>query len=57
MRGCEVAWDIETADRIQGLVEEATGMPCPCKRGLPCLVVPREVVLPTPQVRAGEPAA
>jgi hypothetical protein len=40
MRGSETRWDDRTAARIQALVERATGMPCPCKRGLICPFLP-----------------
>jgi hypothetical protein len=31
--------DDETVMRVQRLVEESTGLPCPCKRGKPCPLV------------------
>lgn len=40
MRGCEVVWDVETADRVEELVEESTGEPCPCRQGKTCPFVP-----------------
>ena len=44
MRVCEVMWDIETADRVQKLEEEA-GMPSPCRIGRACPFLPRDIAL------------
>ena len=51
--GCEVLFNREQAEAIQGLVEGATGALCPCKRGLTCPLLPEaKVVLPLPRIRA-----
>lgn len=45
VRGCEVIWDLATADKMQELIEGATGQPCPCKRGQRCMVIPDDLQL------------
>ena len=37
MRLCEALFaDVRDADRVQELVQEATGEPCPCSQGREC---------------------
>lgn len=36
MRGVEVVWGMQTADKVQRLMVEATGQPCPCDQGRRC---------------------
>ena len=48
MRMCEVIWNMEKADRVQKMVESASGLPCPCAQGLVCPLMPADVVLPPP---------
>ncbi len=46
MRGCEVLWDdIVQANRVQAIVEDATGQPCPCLQGRECPLLPGDVTL------------
>lgn len=33
---CEMVWTPERARKVTAQVEDVTGQPCPCKRGLPC---------------------
>lgn len=33
---CEVLFTPEHARIVQGIIEDATSLPCPCKRGLTC---------------------
>ena len=41
----------DDATRLQATIEEATGMPCPCKRGEPCPIFPARVdLVPKDQV-------
>jgi hypothetical protein len=51
MYGCEVMWGDEKAVAIRALVEESIGGPCPCRRGLACPVLPKDLVLPDPVPR------
>lgn len=48
MLGCEVAFDAARAKRLQELIEDATGHPCPCRPGLSCPLLPPEPVLKAP---------
>lgn len=48
MYGCEVMWGDDRAVKVQALVEESLGDLCPCKRGLVCPVLPRDMELPEP---------
>lgn len=50
--GCEVLFTREEAEAVQGLVEGATGKPCPCKQGVACPLLPAVPVLPAQRVRA-----
>lgn len=52
MRGCELLWDVETADRLQEMVEQATGRPCPCMEGLKCPIVSDPASLLQRQIEA-----
>lgn len=45
MRLCEVIWDVEKSDRIQAMVESASGQACPCVRGLECPLIPTGISL------------
>lgn len=45
MRGCEVIWDEQTADKVEAMVERATGGPCPCRVGNDCPLLPKDVQL------------
>ena len=45
MYGCEVLWDAEDAKRVQELMEQGTGKPCPCKRGKPCPILPKTLAV------------
>lgn len=45
MRGCEAVYDIETAGKVQAMIEKATGRPCPCIHGKVCPLIPGDVVL------------
>jgi hypothetical protein len=52
--GCEVAFTAAKAVRMQELIEDATGEPCPCKRGRECPILPSGLDLeggacPSPQ--------
>ena len=47
MYGCEVLWDAEDAERVQELMEQGTGKPCPCKRGKRCPILPRTLAIVT----------
>jgi hypothetical protein len=40
MRLCEMVWTPERAAMVSAQIESATGLPCPCKRGLACPFVP-----------------
>lgn len=42
-------WGDPKAQRVQSLVEDAHGGVCPCKRGAPCPLLPRDVELPQPR--------
>jgi hypothetical protein len=43
MRGCELIWDQETADRVQELVVESIGA-CPCLSHGRCPLLPADFV-------------
>jgi hypothetical protein len=43
VRACEAVFDMETSEKVQALIEEATGSPCPCIGGLPCPLVSERV--------------
>lgn len=45
MYGCEVLWDTEDAKRVQELMEQGTGKPCPCKRGKRCPILPKTLAV------------
>ena len=48
MYGCEVLWDAEKAQRVQELMEQGTGRPCPCKTGKRCPILPKTLaIVPT----------
>lgn len=49
--GCEVMWGDDKAGKIQRLIEESTGGPCPCKGGGRCPMLPVTVKLPMPRSR------
>jgi hypothetical protein len=34
--GCELVWTTDMGAQAQRMIEDATGLPCPCKRGLTC---------------------
>lgn len=36
MYACEMVWEPQEAADVIQQVEGATGLPCPCKRGVPC---------------------
>lgn len=38
MRGCEIAWDLKTADRAQALLRDDEGR-CPCEQGRICPIL------------------
>lgn len=38
MYQCERLFGIDEGLKIRGMVEAATGEPCPCKQGKPCLL-------------------
>lgn len=40
MRGCELLWDMETADEVQRMVERAMGEQCPCFKEERCPLLP-----------------
>ena len=40
-------WDAEDAERVQELMEQGTGKPCPCKRGKRCPILPRTLAIVT----------
>ena len=46
MYGCEIMWGDDDAAKVQALVEESTGGPCPCKTGLVCPLLPVDLMLP-----------
>ena len=51
MLGCELLFSAEKAEKVQALVEESTGRPCPCKAGEHCPLLPNDLrVLPIRQV-------
>ena len=41
MQVCEVIYGCERGAALTAFVEATTGQPCPCKRDLPCLLMPR----------------
>lgn len=41
MQVCEVIYGCERGAALAVFVEATTGQPCPCKRDLPCLLMPR----------------
>jgi len=43
--GCEVLWDAEDAKRVQELMEQGTGKPCPCKVGKRCPILPKTLAI------------
>lgn len=45
MRACEAVYDMRTSEKVQALIEEATGKPCPCTGGLPCPLLSMSVKL------------
>ncbi|NUP32912.1 MAG: hypothetical protein HOV66_07815 [Streptomycetaceae bacterium] len=47
-------WDAETANRVQAMVEEATGRACPCFEGNRCPLLP--VCLPDMVARQDDPS-
>ena len=55
-RGCEVLWDAERADRVQHLIEDALGGPCPCTVALVCPLLSSRI-LPRPVMRKDAAAA
>lgn len=44
MMGCELIWEPDEARKVKAMMEEATGQPCPCLRGLKCLLVSEETI-------------
>lgn len=53
MQTCEVIYGCERAAQVQAFLEGAMGEPCPCKRDLPCPLMP-----PSPEtLEAAEPPA
>ena len=38
-------WDAEDAKRVQELMEQGTGEPCPCKRGKRCPILPETLAI------------
>lgn len=49
MRGCEIVWGLETADRVQRLIRSAfEGETCPCDRDGVCPIL-GPVALPVPR--------
>jgi hypothetical protein len=42
MLECEVLFGVTRGREIQALIEKISGEPCPCKRGLGCLLAPPE---------------
>ena len=38
-------WDAEDAKRVQELMEQGTGKPCPCKRGKRCPILPNTLAV------------
>lgn len=40
VRGCELLWDVETADEVQRIVEAANGGCCPCFADERCPLLP-----------------
>jgi hypothetical protein len=36
---CHLMFGIERGDEIRDLIETATGLPCPCVRGLRCVLL------------------
>lgn len=51
--GCEILFDAKRAAGMREMIERATGLPCPCKRGEACMLLARDLVaLPTPAVRS-----
>lgn len=45
MRACEAIYDMRTSLKVQALIEEATGSPCPCVGGLACPLLSARVRL------------
>jgi hypothetical protein len=57
MQVCETIYGRERGCAMMALIEEATGHPCPCKRDLPCPLMPRdEVDVLAQRERVGDPA-
>jgi hypothetical protein len=46
---CETIYGRERAAKLQAYIEDATGEPCPCKRGISCLL------MPTPRATTEDP--
>jgi hypothetical protein len=54
MMGCEVLFSAADAERVQQMIEDATGLPCACKRDLRCpLFGERVLEQPLPRARSG----
>lgn len=56
MQVCDVIYGCKRGAEISAFLEAATGLPCPCKRGIPCPLMPRDaeaVAPPVPRTDAG----
>lgn len=45
MRGCELLYGKERADKLQTAYEFMDGGPCPCKQGRVCPLLPAKLAL------------
>lgn len=45
MRACEAIYDMATSVKVQAMIEEATGLPCPCTSGQGCPLLSTRVKL------------
>lgn len=54
MQVCEVIYGCERGRAMVALLETATGQPCPCKQGIPCPLMPRDVAVTLPAPRLVE---